>query len=114
MILGTVSTVLFALGMCMTLLAEWGMFRNGIVLGCTGLVLGFLTVILWRRMEHKAPVRFTVKNILATLIGMLGVLMLGIGMCLCIVWNLMLPGVFTGLAGILILLSLIPFVKGLK
>lgn len=114
MILGTVSTVLFALGMCMTLLAEWGMFRKGIALGCAGLVLGLLTVMIWRRMEHKSPVHFTVKNMLAGLIGILGALMLGIGMCLCMVWGRMLPGIFTGLAGILILLTLIPFVKGLK
>lgn len=114
MILGTISIVLFALGMCMTMLSEWGMFRKGIAFGCAGLVSGLLTVIIWRQMEHKEPIHMTGKNVLAVLIGILGVLLLGIGMCLGMVWNLMLPSVFMGLAGILILLILIPFVKGLK
>ena len=33
MVLGTVSGVLFALGMCMALLPEWDSFREGIVFG---------------------------------------------------------------------------------
>ena len=39
MILGTVSGVLFALGMCMALIPEWNAFKLGIVFGCVGLVL---------------------------------------------------------------------------
>ena len=31
LILGTIGTVFFALGMCMALIEEWGMFRRGIV-----------------------------------------------------------------------------------
>lgn len=33
LILGTIGTVFFALGMCMALIEEWGMFRQGIVCG---------------------------------------------------------------------------------
>lgn len=36
MVLGTVSMVLFALGMCMALIPEWGTFKPGIVFGCVG------------------------------------------------------------------------------
>ena len=36
MILGTIGMVFFALGMCMALLPEWGMFRQGIAAVCTG------------------------------------------------------------------------------
>lgn len=114
LMLGTISVVLFALGMCMTLLSEWGMFRKGIAFGCAGLISGLLTVMIWRQMEHKEPIHMTGKNVLSVLIGILGVLMLGIGICLGMVWNLILPSVFTGLAGILIMLILIPLVKGLK
>lgn len=38
LILGTIGTVFFALGMCMTMIEEWGMFRQGIVCGVIGLV----------------------------------------------------------------------------
>ena len=34
MVLGTVSVVLFALGMCMALIPEWNAFQPGIVVGC--------------------------------------------------------------------------------
>lgn len=38
LILGTMGVVFFALGMCMALLPEWGMFQQGIVCGVIGLV----------------------------------------------------------------------------
>lgn len=39
LILGTVSGVLFALGMCMALIPEWNAFRPGVVFGCLGAVM---------------------------------------------------------------------------
>ena len=53
MLLGTISGVLFALGMCMALIPEWEAFQPGIIFGCIGLVLGLITTIIWRKMEHK-------------------------------------------------------------
>lgn len=49
MVLGTVSGVLFALGMCMALISDWNAFQPGIIFGCVGLVLGLVTVIVWRK-----------------------------------------------------------------
>ena len=40
LVMGTVSGVLFALGMCMALLPEWNAFTEGVIFGCIGLVLG--------------------------------------------------------------------------
>lgn len=114
MVLGTVSGVLFALGMCMALLPEWNAFQPGVVLGCAGIVVGLLTVLAWRKMEHKAPVKITGKAVLSVIIAAAGALALGIGMCFCMVWGRMVPGVFIGLAGIIVLLCLIPAVKGIK
>ena len=31
LILGTIGVIFFAMGMCMATIAEWGMFRQGIV-----------------------------------------------------------------------------------
>ncbi|MBS6643192.1 MAG: hypothetical protein KH366_06395 [Clostridiaceae bacterium] len=39
MVLGTVSVILFAIGMCMALLPQWDAFKPGIAFGCTGLLL---------------------------------------------------------------------------
>lgn len=63
MILGTIGGILFALGMCMTLIPEWNASRPGV------------------------------------------------GMCMTMVWSNMVPGIVIGLAGIVVLLCLIPFLK---
>ena len=114
MLMGTVSGVLFALGMCMALIPEWGAFQPGIVFGCVGLLLGLVTVIIWRKMEHKAPIHFSAKTILAIVVGVSGALALGVGMCFCMVWGKMVIGIVIGLVGIVVLLCLIPLTKGLK
>ena len=82
MILGTVSGILFALGMCMTLISEWDAFLQGIILGCIGILLGLITLIVWRKMEHKAPIRISGKQVLTIAVGTIGVLSFGAGMCL--------------------------------
>ena len=114
MVLGTVSMVLFALGMCMALIPEWGTFKPGIVFGCVGLALGLITLIVWRKMEHKAPVRISGKLVLTVVIGVVGALALGVGMCFTMVWGEMVMGMGIGLVGIVILLCLIPVTKGIK
>lgn len=114
MVLGTVSGVLFALGMCMALLSEWNAFKPGIIFGCAGVLLAIITVIVWRKMEGKQPVKFDRKAILTVAVGMIGALALGVGMCFSMIWNQMLPGIVIGLVGIVILLCLIPLTKGIK
>lgn len=114
MVLGTVSAVIFALGMCMVLIPEWGAFKPGIIFGCVGLFWGLVTLIVWRKMEHKDPIHFSGKTVLAVFAGIVGALALGIGMCFCMVWGKMVVGVAIGLAGIVILLCLIPLAKGIK
>lgn len=114
MVLGTVSVVLFALGMCMAIIPEWNAFRPGIIFGCVGLLLAFITLIVWRRMEHKEPIRISGKTVLTVIIGVVGALGLGIGMCFIMVWGKMAMGVVIGLIGIVVLLCLIPLTKGIK
>ena len=114
MILGTVSTVLFALGMCMALLPEWDSFNEGIVFGAIGLVLGLITLLIWRKMENKEPIKINGKTVLFTIFAVLGALVLGLGMCFCMVWENIVLGTIIGLVGIVMLLSLIPITKGIK
>ncbi|MGN1479052.1 MAG: hypothetical protein ACI4XH_04740 [Acutalibacteraceae bacterium] len=114
LVLGTVSAVLFALGMCMALIPEWGAFKPGIVFGCVGLLLGIITLIIWRRMEHKERIHFTGKTVLTLIVGVVGALALGVGMCFCMVWGKMVLGIIIGIVGIIILLCLIPLTKGIR
>lgn len=114
LVLGTVSIVLFALGVCMALIPEWNAFRPGVLFGCVGLLLGFITLIVWRKMEHRKPVHITGKAVLTVIVGVIGALALGVGMCFSMVWGNMVLGIGIGLLGIVVLLCLIPLTKGMK
>ncbi len=114
MVLGTVSGVLFALGMCMALIPEWNAFRPGVVLGAVGLILGLVTLAVWRKMTGKAPVRLSGKGVLTAVVAIFGALFLGVGMCFCMVWDKLVLGIVLGLMGIVILLGLIPLTKGIQ
>ena len=114
MILGTIGGILFALGMCMGLVEEWNARSEGIIMGVIGLVVLLVMVAVWRKMENKEPIKLSGKTIGATLIGIVGALLLGVGMCLTMVWSNMVVGIIVGILGIAVLLCLIPFIKGLK
>ena len=114
LVLGTVSGVLFSLGMCMALLPEWNAFKPGIIFGVTGIVLGLVTVVAWRKMEHKQPIKLSPKALAVIAVSIIGALLLGVGMCFCMVWGDIILGTVIGLVGIIALLSLIPMCKGLK
>lgn len=114
LLLGTLSGVLFAIGMCMALIAEWNAFTPGVVLGCTGVVLGIATMLIWRKMEHKSPCHLSGRHVRAVLLGVAGAMLLGVGMCFCMVWQRMLPGMLIGVVGIVLLVCLIPLLKGVK
>lgn len=114
MILGTVGGVFFALGMCMALLPEWGMFNQGIACGVIGLVILLVDLLIWRRMKGKAPIHVTPKAVGTDVVGVLGALLLGVGMCLSMVFGNMVLGIAVGIAGIVVLLLLIPLVKGIR
>ncbi|MDO4304016.1 MAG: hypothetical protein Q4D94_08870 [Bacillota bacterium] len=114
MLLGTIGGILFALGMCMALIPEWNAFRPGVIMGVIGAAMLLVMVLVWRRMENKEPIKPSGKTIGAILLGIVGALLLGVGMCLTMVWSHMIAGIIIGIAGIVVLLSLIPFTKGLK
>lgn len=113
LILGTIGGVFFALGMCMALLPEWGMKTQGVVCGVIGLAVLLAALLVWRRMEHKAPIKLSGKTILAVFVGVLGALLLGVGMCMSMVFEQMVLGIVVGLAGIVALLMLIPLLRGI-
>ena len=114
MIMGTIGGVLFALGMCMCLLPEWNAFTQGVVIAAAGAAELLVMLLVRRKMEGKPAVRLSGKIIGSTLLGIAGALALGVGMCMTMVWSILIPGILVGLTGIVLLLCLIPLVKGLK
>ena len=114
LILCTIGGILFALGMCMALLPEWGAMTQGIVIGVIGAAVLLAAVLVRRKMDGKHAVVFNGKAIGTALLGILGAVVLGVGMCMTMVWDMMVPGIVVGLVGIVLLLCLIPVVKGLK
>ncbi len=73
-----------------------------------------IAVIVYRKMENKPPIKVTKKGVFTVFIGILGVLTLGIGMCLTMIYSYFVLGVIIGIVGIALLLCLIPLCKGLK
>ena len=114
LIMGTIGGILFALGMCMGLLPEWSAFTQGVVIGCVGIVVLIAMLIVRRKMEGKPAINLTGKAIGTVLLGIIGTLGLGIGMCMVMIWEMLIPGILIGLVGIIVLLALIPVIKGLK
>lgn len=115
LVLGTVGGLLFALGMCMCLLPEWNMFSTGVGCAAVGLVILLITVIAYRKMSGKAPIKVNVKVLGKVLYGTLSALVLGAGMALVLaVEGMMMVGIIVGIVGIVMLLFLIPMCVGLK
>lgn len=114
LILSTVGGILFALGMCMALLPQWGAMGQGIVIGVVGAVVLLAMVLICRKMDGKPAIVFNGKAIDTTFLGIAGTMVLGVGMCMTMIWNMMVSGIAVGIVGIVLLLCLVPVVKGLK
>ena len=114
LIMSTVGGILFALGMCMALIPEWGALTPGIVVGAVGAVVLLAMVLVRRKMSGKPAIVINGKAIGTTLLGTVGAIILGVGMCMTMIWNMMVPGIVVGIVGIVALLCLIPVIKGLK
>lgn len=115
LLLGTVGTLLFGIGMCMCLLRSWDAFQEGVALGGTGLAVLLVMLFVGRKMLGKPAVKVSLRTVGGVLLGTAGALTLGVGMCMTMVWEgLLFQGILVGVAGIALLLCLIPYCKGLQ
>lgn len=103
LVMGTVSGMIFAIGMCMALLPEWDLFGAGVTFTAVGIVLGLITLIGWRKLEDKPSVKVNGKLLLKIVYITAAVLVFGLAMCLCLVWAQYLYGMLVGLVGVLML-----------
>lgn len=113
LIVGVVGGLLFSLGLCMCLLPAWNAFQIGVVCTAIGaIVLLIQSIVAWIHSGRKIKINWKITG--KVLFGIFAALVLGVGMCMILVWNLMLPGIAVGIAGIILLLCLIPMCLGLK
>ena len=114
LLVGVVAGLIFALGMCMCLLPEWNAFTPGVV--CTaigGVILAGMGIIaLVKTSKDRKPINW--KMVGKVTFGVVSALILGLGMCMIMVWNWMIPGILVGIVGIVMLLCLIPMFLGFK
>jgi uncharacterized membrane protein len=114
LIMSTVGGILFALGMCMGLVPEWNAMHQGVVIGIIGMVILLAMVLVRRKMSGKPAIVVSAKAIGTTLLGVFGAMVLGVGMCMTMIWGYLVPGMIVGIVGIVALLCLIPVIKGLE
>ena len=115
LVIGTVGSLLFALGMCMALLPEWNAFTPGVICGAVGAAVLLVMVLIRRRMLGKEPVKISGKTVGIVLYAVFATLVFGAGMCMTMVWDgLLVWGIVIGIVGVVLLLGLIPLCKGLK
>ncbi len=113
LLLGCVGGLLFSIGMCMCLLPEWNAFDMGVVVTAIGAVILLALFLVRWKMDGK-KIKPNWKLIGKIAFGIFAALVLGVGMCMIMVWQMMLPGIIVGVAGIVLLLCLIPMCVGLK
>ena len=116
LVMGTVGGILFALGMCMCMcmLPQWNAFTQGVVVSAVGAVVLLAMLVVRRKMEGKPAVRPNGKAVATVLLGVVGALVLGVGMCMVMVWNMLMWGIVVGIVGIVLLICLIPLCRGLN
>lgn len=114
LVLGVVGGLLFSIGMCMCLLPEWNAFTPGVIVTAVGAAV-LLALAITLRVKSGKPVRKANWKLVGKIaFAVFGALVLGLGMCMIMVWNMMLVGILVGVVGIVLLLCLIPMFVGLK
>jgi len=114
LLVGTIAGLLFALGMCAALLPQWNAFSAGVLLCAVGIISGAVTFAVWWKKENKHLPKVNGKKLAKAAYAVLSVLVLGFGMCLCLVWQQFVWGVVIGVLGIAMIMFLIPMFVKLK
>ena len=115
LILGMIGGVLFALGMCMCLLPEWNAFSQGLIIGLNGLAILIAMLLIRRRMLGKPRITLSKKTVGIIALAAAGMLFFGAGLAMVLLkteW--LIPGILVGLLGMVLLVCLIPLIKGLQ
>ncbi len=114
LLMGVIGGLIFSLGMCMCLLPQWGMFTPGVVCAAIGAVILVITLLVYRKMSGAEPIKVNWKVVGKVSYGVFASLVLGAGMSMIMVLDMMILGMVLGVVGIVLLLFLIPMCLGFK
>lgn len=114
LLVGVVGGLLFSVGMCMCLLPEWNAFNAGVVVAALGAVILLVLAIVCRVRSGKPGRKINWKLVGKIAYGTISALVLGVGMAMILELEMLLCGVVIGVAGIILLLCLIPMCVGFK
>ena len=97
--------LLFIAGLALAV-GGWSMTgqMSGLIIMIVGLVLLLAAILVGRRAAGNPAIPFNGRTVLAYVVGIAGALVLGVGMCLTMVWGpgLMIPGILVGCVGLLV------------
>ena len=104
----------FSVGMCMCLLPEWNAFLPGVILTAIGglALITYGIVYYIRTAKKRASINWKLVGKIAY--GVISALVLGLGMAMIMEWNLIIWGIVVGVAGLLMILFIIPMFLGFK
>ncbi len=109
-----VAGLLFSIGLCMCLLPEWNAFTAGVILTAIGGVALIATGIIELVKNRKIGAAINWKTVGKIAYGVVAALVLGVGMCMVMVWDMLILGIVVGIIGIVMILFLIPMFLGFK
>lgn len=96
---------MFAIGMVMALMIEWGTIVPGIIVGGIGLA-GLISIFpIYRKVGHYPPLYINPRVVKTVVVGIITGLVFGLGMCLVLVPNPLttahlVSGIIIGLIGL--------------
>ena len=118
-ILGTIGGLVFAIGMCMTLIPEWNLFNLGVVITVIGFILLLCIIPVYRSTHPKkqhAPINWGI--VFTWIIGVVGALIMGFGMSKVMIdapsQSELILGIVVGIIGLLICVLNYPIYSYLK
>lgn len=118
-ILGTIGGLVFAIGMCMTLIPEWNLFNLGVVITVIGFILLLCIIPVYRSTHPKkqhAPINWGI--VFTWIIGVVGALIMGFGISEVMIdapsQSELILGIVVGIIGLLICILNYPIYSYLK
>lgn len=118
-ILGTIGGLVFAIGMCMTLIPEWDLFNLGVVITVIGFILLLCIIPVYRSTHPKkqhAPINWGI--VFTWIIGVVGALIMGFGISKVMIdapsQSELILGIVVGIIGLLICVLNYPIYSYLK
>lgn len=118
-ILGTVGGLVFSIGMCMCLIPEWDLLKEGVIVAIIGFIILLCIIPIYKKDKPKKMRKNIDLGILLTfVIGIFGSLILGFGMSKIMVLGStktdLIIGMITGVIGLLICVLNYPVYSYLK